>query len=186
MPSRMPVAARNTVSRVAERGAGESARQHADKGDADLHRRQELAGIGAKRQSAAGALDVAIDHRLEASRPGRDDGELGHRQKAVHADEDDHDGDFNVKHGRSLASRAQARKPASNLRLRSRLQPLQQHPDHGIAVTLARAAGHLCSSADCLLRSVSWLEEGGIRARNPWRTANYRFHPRCSEPLELT
>ena len=87
----------------AERGAGEGARENADQGDADLHRRQEAPRVGAERQRAAGALHLAVDHRLEPGGAGRNDGQLGHCQQAVDEHEDDDRGDLDIEHGASLS-----------------------------------------------------------------------------------
>jgi hypothetical protein len=96
----------------AERGARKGAGKHADQRDADLDCGQELSRIGAERQSAAGALDVAVDHGFEPGGPRRHDGKLGHRQEAVDADEDDHDADFKVQHGLPIAPRQRLREGA--------------------------------------------------------------------------
>ena len=84
---------------LAERRAREGAGKHADQRDADLHGRQEAAGIGAELERAAGAAHVPVDHRLEPGRPGRDDRQLRHREQAVDDDEDDHRADFDIDHG---------------------------------------------------------------------------------------
>ena len=84
---------------LAERGAGEGAGEHADQRDADLHGRQEAAGIGAELERAAGAAHVPVDHRFQPGRAGRDDRQFGHGEQAVDDDEDDHRADFEINHG---------------------------------------------------------------------------------------
>ena len=100
---------------LAQRSARKSTRQNTHQRDADLDGRQEFAWIGAELQRARRTADMAVDHRLEPRRTGRDDGEFGHCQKAVHAVESDHDSDFSVKHARSIASRLPLRKAAAGV-----------------------------------------------------------------------
>ena len=70
-----------------QRGPAECTGQDSHKSDADLHRRQEGAGILCQCQCARGA--PASHHRLflQAGSPGRDDGDLGHRKHAVQSDQ---------------------------------------------------------------------------------------------------
>ena len=81
---------------LAERGAGEGARQHADQSDADLHRGKEFAGIGGQRQRAPRAADAFLDQ--PASRAGRDEtiAKFRHRQQAVDDDQDGDDRKFQI------------------------------------------------------------------------------------------
>ncbi len=65
-----PDAIRPLAQPLAKRGAGKCAGQHADQRDADLHRGEEAARIGAERQRAPGALDVAVYHCLRGGRGG--------------------------------------------------------------------------------------------------------------------
>ena len=81
---------------LAQRGAGKRARQHADQGDADLHRGKEFAGIGCQRQRAPRAADAFLDQRREPRRPGRDDRQFRHRQQAVDDDQDRDDRKFQI------------------------------------------------------------------------------------------
>ena len=75
------------MSAVAERRAGEGAGQDADKGDADLDRRQEPAGILRQPEGGGGARASVVGHRLQAGLAGRDDGQFGQSKEAVQADQ---------------------------------------------------------------------------------------------------
>ncbi|MGX1065874.1 hypothetical protein AB7M39_005239 [Bradyrhizobium diazoefficiens] len=81
-----------------ERRAGERTREHADQRDADLHRREEFAGIGRQRQRAVGAAHALGGEQREAGRTGRDHGQLGHGEQAVDDDQDDDDDEFDREH----------------------------------------------------------------------------------------
>ena len=74
---------------VAERRAGEGAGQDADKGDADLDRRQEPSGILGQPEGGGSARASAVGHRLQAGLAGRDDGQFGQREETVQADQKD-------------------------------------------------------------------------------------------------
>ena len=73
--------------RPAEAGARIGAGEDADQRDADLHGRQEAAGIGGQLERASGAAAAALGHRLQPRLARRDDRQLAHRQHAVERDQ---------------------------------------------------------------------------------------------------
>ena len=62
-------------------------------------------GLAPSASARPAPFTFAVDHRLQAGRAGRNDRQFRHGQQAVDADEDDDDGDFEVKHAEPLASR---------------------------------------------------------------------------------
>ena len=78
----------------AQGGAREGARQHADKGDADLHGGEELAGVLLQLEGHGGAAAPLGREHLEARRPGGHDGEFAHCKQAVDEGQDGDDQDF--------------------------------------------------------------------------------------------
>ena len=77
-PLRQP---RGNVGR--QRGLAESAARDADHRDADLDRREEVAGVVGKLERRAGGGVPFFVKLLQARFPGGHDGHLGHREKAV-------------------------------------------------------------------------------------------------------
>ena len=82
-PGRKPVGDGLTEA-CARIGAG----QHADQRDADLHRRQEAAGVGGELARDLRAAAAALLGRLQSRVARRDDGQFGHGENAVEEDED--------------------------------------------------------------------------------------------------
>ena len=76
-------------------GAGERARQDADKSDADLDGREKPSGLLRQLQGEGGA--PAVDHRLQAGLAGRYDGEF--RQGKETVQEDQKEGYAKFQHG---------------------------------------------------------------------------------------
>ncbi|MHC2563818.1 hypothetical protein ACVIVD_005812 [Bradyrhizobium liaoningense] len=83
---------------LSERCARECAGEHTDQRDADLHRRQELAGIGGQRQRPLGAAHALGRQQRQPRRTRRDHGQFGHGEQAVDDDQDDDDDEFEREH----------------------------------------------------------------------------------------
>ena len=69
------------ADRAAELGAGKGAGEHRDQGDADLHGRQEAAGIGEQVERGLGAVPAGARQRPQPGAARRDDRQLGHREQ---------------------------------------------------------------------------------------------------------
>ena len=78
----------------AQRRAAECARQNADQRDADLHGRQEAAGIVGQRQGLRGAAFACLRHLLQPNAAGRHHRHLGHGKKAIQQEQAEQDGNF--------------------------------------------------------------------------------------------
>ena len=85
-----------------QRRAGEGARKDADQRDADLHAGQEAAGILGQPDGRRGPLAALVGQQLQPRGAGRDDGQFGHRQKAVDQRQQNDDRNLEV-HGLQLS-----------------------------------------------------------------------------------
>ena len=79
---------------LAERRTGEGAGQDADKGDADLNRRQEPSGILGQFEGGGSARASVVGHRLQAGLASRDNGQFGQCEEAVQANQKDGNSEF--------------------------------------------------------------------------------------------
>ena len=87
------------IERLGQPGAAEGARDDADQGDADLHRREHAAGIARERQRQARAAAALARQPLQPGRPRRDHGDLGHGEEAVQQHQRQNDEDLEQGHG---------------------------------------------------------------------------------------
>ncbi len=83
----------------AERCLAEGAGQHRDDRDADLHGGEQARRVGLQFECRLGAGAALGGARLQPRRPGRDEGDLGHREKAVHQDQQQQNRKMQGQHG---------------------------------------------------------------------------------------